>query len=631
MSRRGRKTHPLFLVPPLLAFAVFMIYLLQIKDQPFVRYLVANPLVYEDQAQRILEGAPRLQPFFLSPLYPPFMALAYALSSGSRLFLLIFQGLLLAVTVGLLGAVCSRLLSRAVGLAAMLIMVFYWSFYYFAGEVLPTTLCLTFLLAGLLLFLERGERLHPVAVPSLAFAGTIMAVYALPGLKNLGSLIGGVSLPASPRAYWGSLSLLVICIPAAVAGLIAFSRIRALRQHVNLFASGITMGVSMLVWSGVSVAAGLFALSMLGQRDGKVVRLGVFCLGISVCVAASMTHNRLISGDLVPITSSFGVNLFIGNNASSDGMNPFNLGEADEVRIEADKQRLSGAARSAFFRERATSFIRQQPGHWLEIMGRKALISVSRFPIDNNAHISERREAWSRFFLPGLHFGIILPLALAGIIYSLRANRRAYVLVLGFAGFLTVNILFFVAERFRLPAALFLIPLSAAGLCGLFGDAITKRWSRLGIAAALLAGGALLANVDYLGLSNLEFPSIVVNRAHIARLSGDHAGARALLEQALEREPENAGAYFQLGALEQAEGNPVAAIAHYLESLRRDPFFYAAYSRSQKILEENGISPTYIDDYVAAILGGSHAADLRRRLIQFVAGRTGRTGSDLEN
>ena len=161
------KIHWFTLVPPVCAFAVFIVYLLQIRDEPFVRYLVANPLVYDDEARQILGGMPRLQPFFLSPLYPAFMGLAYALSRESRVFLLFVQGMLLAVNVGLLGAASSRLLSRGAAVAAMLIMAFYWSFHYFAGEVLPTTLCLTFLLAGLLLFLERdNERLHHAAIPS---------------------------------------------------------------------------------------------------------------------------------------------------------------------------------------------------------------------------------------------------------------------------------------------------------------------------------------------------------------------------------------------------------------------------------------------------------------------------------
>jgi hypothetical protein len=329
----------LSLVPPLLALTVFVIYLLQIRDQAFVRFLVANPLVYDDEARQILEGLPRTQPFFLSPLYPAFVALMYGLSGGSRLVLLAAQGGLLAVNVGLMGAVCARLLSRGVALTAMFIMTFYWSFYYFAGEVLPTTLCLTFLLTGVLLFAEKDRvGLHPAGSAALAFGILIAAVYALPALRNLGSLFQGRSLPAPPRAYWGALSMLLAVGPASVAAFLLFRRIQALRPHVNLLASGVVLGISMFVWSGVSIVAALFAASLLGGRRGRLIGLGAFVLGIALPIAGGLAHNYLVSGEITPVTASFGVNLFIGNNSSSDGMNPFKLGEGDAVRIEADKQ-----------------------------------------------------------------------------------------------------------------------------------------------------------------------------------------------------------------------------------------------------------------------------------------------------
>jgi hypothetical protein len=612
----------LTILPPLLAFAFFLVYLMQIKDQAFLRHLVANPLVYDDQAHRMLEGLPRGQPFFLSPLYPAFVALVYAIAGSSRLVLLFAQGALLAVNVGLLGAACSKILSRRATILAMLGMVFYWSFYYFAGEILPTTLCLTFMLAGWLLFVDRDARsLHPVATGSLAFAGVLTIVYALPALKHLGSLLDGRSLPAPPNAYWGTLSVFLVFVPASIL-LLSLVHRRRLKPNVNLLASGLLMGFSILIWSGVSLVAGFFALSLLGERRGRPVRILVFALGLAVPVAASMTHNYLISGDLIPVTSSFGVNFFIGNNPASDGMDPFKLGEADAVRIEADRQALAGADRSDFFRKQATSFIGKHPGRWLSLLGTKALVSVSRFGIDNNADISERRDAWTRLFLPLLHFGLVFPLGIAGIRYCLRDRPQAYTLVLGFTGAMAVGLMFFVAERFRLTATVFLIPLAACGLVGLYGDVLARRLGSFAVGIMLVAGGAVVSNVDFLGLSDLEFASIIVNKGHVARLSGDLATARRLVGRALRKEPQNAGAYFQLGAIEEAEGNQPAAMSYYLDTLDRDPFFYAAYANATKLLEANRISLSYIDRYVQSVLADEPHDQLHQDLVEYIMART---------
>jgi tetratricopeptide (TPR) repeat protein len=605
------------------AFALFVVYLLQMKDQAFLRHLVANPLVYDSQARTILEGMPRTQPFFLSPMYPAFVALLYALGGGSRLIVLTAQGVLLAFNVYLIGIGCSRILSRRAAIGAMVVMTLYWSFYYFAGEILPTTLCLTFLLAGWVLFIRRDTpNLHPVAPVSLAFAGLIALVYALPAVRHLGSLVRGSSLPASPGAYWGSLGVFLIFVPACLLLLAAARWSKRLRPHSNLLASGLALGFSMLVWSGTSLVTGLFALSLLLRRSARLARVGAFVLGLAVAVAASMSHNYLISGDLIPVTSSFGVNLFIGNNPASDGMDPFKLGEANKVRIEADRRGLEGAERSAFFSKQAVSFMRTQPGRWLALVGKKTLASASRFNIDNNADISERRDAWKWLFLPMLHFGIVFPLGIAGIRYCLREDRRGDTLVLGFAGSMAVGIIFFAAERFRLPATAFLIPLAVCGVLGLYGDITARRWRSLVIVILMVTGGAALSNIDFLGLTHVEFPSIIINKAHVRRLEGDLEGARELAEVALKKEPGNAGAYFQLGVIEETQGNQAAALSLYLDCLAQDPFFYASYSHSKKILESVGITPSYIDIYVAAVLDGKPLEDLHRNLVRYVTTRT---------
>jgi hypothetical protein len=611
------------MVPVVMAFAFFIIYLLQIRNQPFVRYLVANPLIYDDEARKILEGFPRTQPFFLSPLYPAFMALVYALSKNSRLLLQAVQGGLLAINVGLLGGVCSKILPRKAAVLAMFVMTFYWSFYYFAGEFLPTTLCLTFLLAGWLLFTRETEPgLHPVAIPMLGSAGMLTLVYATPALRHLGSLLSGRSLPAPPRAYWAALAVFVVFTLASAALLFIISRLRQMRDRLNLLASGLVLGVGIFIWSGLSLAAGLFAASLLRARSGRLLRAGVFLLGLGVPVAAGISHNYLISGDFIPATSSLGVNIFIGNNPASDGMNPFSLGRANEVRIEADRLGLSGAKRSAFFRKQATSFIRTEPRRWVMLLAKKALVSVSRFSVNNNADISERRDSWTLLFLPVLHFGIIFPLGIAGIRYLVRDERQAYTAILGFTACMAVCMIFFVAERFRLPAVVFLMPLAALGCFGLYGDLLARRWRSLAVGIIIGGCAAIVSNVDFLGLSHLEFASMTVNRAHVMRLAGNLAEARKLVEHALREEPENAGAFFQLGAIEEAQGNGAAAISDYLDCLDRDPFFYAAYSGARRILEAGRVSPSYVDTYIDLVLNGKPHAELHQRLVEYVAGRT---------
>ena len=303
-------------------------------------------------------------------------------------------------------------------------------------------------------------------------------------------------------------------------------------------------------------------------------------------------------------------------------MDPFRFGERDRVRIEADRLALGGAARSAYFRDHALAFIKENPGQWLSLTGRKLLVSIGRHEVDNNADISERRSTWSYLFLPVIHFGVIFPLAMVGVFYAAGRNKDLWVLTLGYAATLLVSIIFFACERFRLPAVTFLIPLAAFGAATLLGDIRRRNMHAVLISVAILVGAGLGSNIDFLDISHTEFPSITVNKAYVQRLDGNLDEARRLSLAALEAESENAGAFHQLGAVAEAEGDVEAAMIYYLNSLERDPFFFASYTAAGRMLEKTRISLSYLDAYVGSVIEGGDYGDAKNRLIEFVKRRT---------
>ena len=607
-----------YLVPPVLTFVCFLVYLGQIRDLPFFKFLVANPLAYDMEARQLLKGIPSGHPFFLSALYPAFVALVYRLSGISQFALGVVQGALLGLNVWLVGQISRRLFSGWTALGAGLIMAFSWSFYYFAGEMVPATIFLTYLLAGILLFLDR-DREKPSAVGFAAVgAGVVLTfVYATPGLGHLGALLSGRALPGPASTYVAGLSCFAILAVGCAIWLVGPRLWVRLARARNLMASGLALGLGTLAWSGAAVLTGVLALWLVMRRDKRVGAV-MLVAGFLVPVISSLTYNYLVSGDFIPVTSSFGVNLYIGNNPASDGMDPFRFGEGNRVRIEADRLRLSGKQRSDFFTAEAVKFITGEPARWLRLEGRKILISLSRVQINNNADIAERREAWKRFFLPGLHFGIIFPLAAAGTVSAIRENRRALILVAGYASFLVVPLLFFACERFRLPAIAMLVPLAAYGTEMLIRYAVRRAPADLVVTLAVAAVAGLVSNVDFLGLAKYEMPSIVANKAYVARLAGNSEEAQRLALRALGLDPRTAGAYFQLGAIAQDRGRLAEALTHYLDCLEADPYFVAAYEAAARVLETVRISRSYLDAFVDDLTNGGDYAGARAKLVDFV-------------
>jgi tetratricopeptide (TPR) repeat protein len=186
--------------------------------------------------------------------------------------------------------------------------------------------------------------------------------------------------------------------------------------------------------------------------------------------------------------------------------------------------------------------------------------------------------------------------------------------------FTAVCLVFFVCERFRLPGIVFLLPLAVAG-AALLGRGLAGRSRGAAVAVLLVLAGAAASNIDFLTLADYEFPSIIVNKAYVERLDGNHDRARQLSHLAISLEPGNAGARFQLAAVEEAEGDAVAAVSYYLEALERDPYYVASYRGAQRVLEEAGVSPSYLDRFLRMAMNAEDLEEERLRIIGFVKER----------
>ncbi|MFZ1947019.1 MAG: hypothetical protein WAW06_05685, partial [bacterium] len=150
-------------------------------------------------------------------------------------------------------------------------------------------------------------------------------------------------------------------------------------------------------------------------------------------------------------------------------------------------------------------------------------------------------------------------------------------------------------------------------------EARARQARALALTLGVAAAAAVVSNIDWLKIGGREMPSIVANKAYVERLAGNATRARALALRALELDPANAGALFQLGALEDEAGARIEAFTRYTECLEADPFFAAAYEAAARILESAKINRSYLDAYVEGLISGDMGARGRKgELIQFL-------------
>ncbi len=593
---------------PVAFLCLYLTYLNDISDEPFFKYLVVNPLVYDSDARQILQGIPSRQPFFLSPIFPGWLASIYFVTGSSRLAVAVTNGLVGMLSIYLISAIAMETFGKKASRVASVLAFGYWSLYYFCGELMPTVLCISAVLASTYCIIKAENKSIrvPLIVLGLISIGFVSHINpAIRGLRAKGQYYDG-----NPKA---NLAFAVVFIAGAALNLAIFSNSK-LRDKLRFPVGGLLSGLSMLLWSGTALYSILLTAYIMIKRAAKSAKIG-WLFALLVPIAASTCHNYAITKDLIPLTTSFGVNLFIGNNPSSDGMNPFKLGEANRVRIEADRKGLSGKARSDFFKDKAVDFMRDHKIEWIKLVGRKTLISLSRVEVDNNADISERRESWRLAPIAFVNFGIIFPLACVGLVLTLRDSQRGLLLFFGFLCFMLTQVTLFSCERFRIPGSTLLIPLAGYGALSVVQQARKGDFRSLLTLAVVAFGAGLVSNYDFLSLSEVEFPAIVANKAYVERLDGNLEKAADFAMKAIDMEPTNASAYFQLGAIEEHRGNLEKAIGYYLISLKNDPFFIASYNGARRILVTLRISPGYLDSYINDLVQ-SEQTDEKRTLIE---------------
>lgn len=437
-SGRGRVPAGAFL----LAVALRLGLLAATSGSPFAESLALDSHLYSAMADAILAGdSPSATAFFVDPLYAYFLAAVYLVTGHSLLWVRLLQIVMGGISC-LLAAWLGRELGgdRRVGILAGVGTAAYPLLIYYDLQVLKTSLEIFLCLAGVSLFVRaraRGDR------GKYLLAG---------GVLGCGALTHGALL------LW----------PPALAAWLVLAAPRQERRR----------------------AAGHGA---------------TFLLGAVLCILPVTVRNALVSGQFVPTTYNAGMNLWEGNNPEADGgyrrpsfVRGDPLFEEADSRVEAERRSgraLGPAEISAFWFGETRRFVVENPGAALRLLGRKALLFWNHHEVDDNISFYFTREFVGYLSLPFPGFRLWGPLGLAGLLWSLAAWRRWGPVLIPAAAVMAGTIAFHVIDRYRLPAVPFLVILGASLACSAWDAAISRRFGRAAIAAALVAGTALLVNV----------------------------------------------------------------------------------------------------------------------------------------
>jgi 4-amino-4-deoxy-L-arabinose transferase-like glycosyltransferase/Tfp pilus assembly protein PilF len=470
----------------------------------------------------------------LSPLYAFVLAPFAALTSPAQhVAVTAVQIAMDGVSVALLYWIGRRIFSPAIGMLASAFYALYGISIYYSAVVLPVTTMV------LLVLLTVAAVLH------------------------------------TPARRWHAAA------PGVALGLLALARPNA-----------IVLLLPMLLW--IRTGSPDTAVSRRGRAGGLV-------LGLVLALAPFSLRSWWSGNGASPFPANGGINFYIGNNPDANGMYVA-IGGVSDLPLQqvttsiAEASRRSGRSLDArgasrFWMAQGFDFIRRTPGEaGIRTLEKAALFfRAEEIPLNIN-------YAFARRQLPILrltpNFGVFMPLAFTGVVALLgtRADRkRADVrLLLAILGTYAASVVvFFMSDRYRMPAVPLLLVLAAYGAATL---AESRRERRRWLVAWLtLVVSAWLVNYPFAHFTYPEYAKDYYSLGQVQRQRGKLEAAADLYRKALELTPEAKEVWVELAATRYFSGHVFEAETALRRALELDAGFEAARRNLAILYKEQGL------------------------------------------
>ncbi len=546
-ARGWRAVWPVLIVFGL-ALLIRMVYLYEIRTIPFFEHPQVDARSYDQWAQRIAAGDWwGDEVFYQAPAYPYFLACVYRVAGHSLLAARLVQMVLGALSCALICLAGRHLFGPVAGVAAGVLLALYAPALFFDGLIQKAGVGL-FLVALLMYLVARGQRCSTLWL----------------------WLAGG-----------------------ATTGLLALARENALLL--------------------IPVVAVWLAVRFRDQSGWRRARwVGGYLAGVALVLLPVAVRNYVIGGVFAPTTSQMGPNFYIGNNAQATGVYaPLVPGRQDPLVERSDAvelaerdlgRALTSAEVSDYWFGRGLQYVKNQPGAWLKLCGRKWSLVWNHFELPDAEDVYAYAD-WSptlRGLLRILHFGVLVPLAVIGAALTWARRRDAwivYAMVLVTAASVA---LFYVFARYRFPLVPMLMLLAGAACVEGYVLLRGGRFRRLLVPAVLGTIVAVLVNRSIVPEEQCRAISYV-NLGSLCARMGREADAERFFSRSMEMAPDNPKASFGLGALRVRQGRLIEAEAHLRRAVVLAPFaaeVHAALADVQARLERIDQAVTHYQEAI---------------------------------
>ena len=244
-------------------------------------------------------------------------------------------------------------------------------------------------------------------------------------------------------------------------------RVSDATRVVPLMLAGLVAGLSALVRTEVLVCVLAWTVWIVWRK--RFAQAAVFVAAVIVPILPITLHNYRTTGQIIPITAIGGYNFFVGNNAHADGKTVWASWNAlNQLHV---SETLSPLENQTKYIKATLGDIQDHPARAAGLILKKAYYLLNAYEIPSNMDlyyvISDTSPLLAVLAL--FSFGILLPLAVVGLVFG-KYDRHAAVPVFLFEiPFALVLLAFFITARFRAPLIPILCVFAALGASTIWG------------------------------------------------------------------------------------------------------------------------------------------------------------------
>ena len=500
------------------AAAVRLIYLKQIQTIPYFDSPVGDAAAYDAWAQRIAAGDwVGKEAFYQAPAYPYFLGIIYSIFGRAPFAARAVQAILGSLACMFVARAGRQFFGRQIGMAAGMLMAFYPPAVFFDGLIQKTSLA-TFFMASLLLL-----------------AGIVR-----------------------DRAKWWHWLLIGL-----VLGLFGLTRENAL-VLVLVFGGWLWLG-----FRGYAIAK-------------RLAWTGLLVTGLALTLGPVAVRNYRVGGEFAITTVQAGPNFYIGNHPGATGRYvplvrghespPFERADAERLAESATGRDLDAGEVSRYWLGLSWDYIVDSPLDWLALLGKKLLLVFNEYEItDVEGYNVYKGYSWVLAILGVvLHFGVICPLAAAGMAMAWPQRKRVgilFAMVVALAGAVAI---FYVMARYRFPLVPVMILFAAVGMVEGLKRMRSRDEGGLIVPALLLIAATVVCNLPINPERRLDSMAFA-NLAGVLAQRGDVQAATNVFRIALEENPDSPELHYNLGLAYLLQRQLGLAIEHLNRAKELDP------------------------------------------------------------